>query len=175
MWHIVTFIIAKNVNTPAIILKRLKMELNYENFISSSQEKTTILHRTDKCNLEEILSQGLCVGVDGNLSSTATIQPRDKEKAKNIYFNGEDHGPIVVVLQIPNEIWNEVYYRLRPYVATSKKIGYFHPKRKEYTINPDFVVAWINRAGNQVHLNPFPIIQRKSAKGYEKYLDMMND
>jgi hypothetical protein len=155
------------------------MDLDYLDFICSNSEYHTFLHNTDKDSLELILNEGLLIGVNGNILSNTILQPKNKKKAIEKYEkyknqNGFENKKIAVVLQIPSEIWKSVNRDYNLKEVSSTKIGYFHPKRKEYVINPEYVIAWINKASNQVHLNPFPISQRRPAKGYEKYQFMMS-
>ena len=55
---------------------------------------------------------------------------------------------------------------------TKRALAYFHPVRKEFTVRPEFVVAWIDRKTDEVHLNPYE--DRRPAEGHEKF-DYMFD
>jgi len=141
---------------------------NYKEFIVSTAEHVTFLHRCGKSDLDSVLREGLASWCD-DLSGTATAQPRELESAENIYRNGQTYGNAVAVIRFPREI----YSRAKKFQAlSSKELAYFHPRKKMFTVRPEFVVASIDRETNEVALNPHS--DRKPVEGYEAF-DFMFD
>jgi hypothetical protein len=99
-----------------------------------------------------------------DLSGTATSQPRDIEGAENLYRLGLDHGNRVIVVQFPLRFYDN---RIRGKNLLKRELAYFHPVKRQFTAKPEFVVAWINREDDSVHLNPYP--DRKPLEGHERF------
>lgn len=139
------------------------MNKDYQKWIVSTEENITFLHRCFPDSLDAILKEGLSSWSE-DLSGTATSQPRDLREAENVYRRGKDHGPIVVVVQFPRRLYDT---RIRGKNLLSRKMAYFHPVRKAFTVLPEFVTAWINRETDEVNINPY--LDRRPAQGHEEF------
>jgi len=139
-------------------------KLDFRDYIVGTKQNITFLHRCFKEDVDGILREGLsCWSED--LSGTATMQPRDLRDAEGLYRIGRDHGDAAVVIQFPREKYSQ--NARRGSNLTNRALSYFHPRRGEFTVRPEFVVAWIDRDTDEVHLNPYP--DRKPAAGHEKF------
>ncbi len=124
---------------------------NYEDFIVSTLDELTFLHRCFRSGIEGIMQTGLRSGI--NLQSTATLQPRDLQIAKGLYLAGKDHGDSAVVIKIPRQIWEGVRREDPEYNGCEvmhQDIGY--TLDGDFYVKPEFTKAWIDRNTNEVHL-----------------------
>jgi hypothetical protein len=145
------------------------MDQKYQDFIVSTNEKVTFLHRCSRDSLDSILKEGLSYSAD--INSTATAQPENLAHAEKIYHNGASYGSSVAVIQFPRELYDQTPIKSGNNIL-SKDLAYFHPVRKSFTVKPEFVIAWIDRNTNQVRKNPYK--NRKPLKGHEEFEDMFN-
>jgi hypothetical protein len=120
---------------------------NYQNYIVSTEELNTFLHRTSKTLVDKILKEGLTT--NGNIKTTATLQPKNLEVAINYYLNGKDHGGACVVIQIPKKTWDSARScGYRDDEVMSPAIGFLDMKNHGFTVKPEYVVGWIDRETN---------------------------
>jgi len=146
------------------------MEKDYLKHVASTEAEEVFLHRCFPSSLDGILREGLTSGAD--LSSTATLQPRKLEDADVVYKNYRDHGPVVIVIAFPVELWAEARGKSRRNEIGNRKLGYFHPKRRNFTVQPKFVKGWIDRETDEYHENPYP--DRKPVAGHEEFESSMD-
>ncbi|MBI2629372.1 hypothetical protein HYW74_04790 [Candidatus Pacearchaeota archaeon] len=141
------------------------MTNNYKKYIVSIEQEVRFLHRCFRDNLDKILREGLASGVD--LRSTATLQPKDLETAEGLFNNGKDHGNTIIVLSFPRKVWEESRQKAPFNEVATRKIGYFHPRKKEFVVRPEFVLGWINRNTNEYCPNTYD--ERKPVSGHKEF------
>ena len=140
------------------------MTQDYRKLIVSTPENVTFLHRCFRNSIDSILQGGLSCWHE-DLSGTATAQPRNLDEAEQLYKNGKDFGDSAIIIHFPKELYSANAKRGRN--LTNRALAYFHPIKKQFTVRPEFIVAWIDRNNNQVHENPYP--DRKPTAGHEKF------
>ena len=123
---------------------------NYHKYIVSTEEVNTFLHRTSKTLVDKILQEGLTT--NGNIKTTATLQPKNLDVAINYYLNGKDHGDACVVIQIPKRLWDSARSSgYRDDEIMSPSIGFLDVKNHGFTVKPEYVIGWIDRETNTVY------------------------
>jgi hypothetical protein len=134
------------------------MKKEYEKHIISTPEHQVWLHKTHSSNIESILKQGLYFGA-GDLSSTATIQPREQKNAENSYQQTHKGSNAVIVIKIPKKIANKYYW-----IEDDKKgpghSGYETDRETTYFdrgfyIQRQHIHGWIDKETNEYHENPY--------------------
>ena len=133
---------------------------SYRKHIISTLKHQVWLHRTHTSNIEGILKEGLYYGND--LSSTATLQPREMKKAERVYRQTHKGSNAVVAIKIPEQIARE-YFRQwegmkgsrQAGYETDKRVSYWHPGRKGFAIQRQHVHGWIDRETGEYTENPY--------------------
>ena len=133
----------------------MKKRTDYENFIVSTKENVTFLHRCSLNQAESILKTGL--RTKGDIRGLATIQPQDLEGAIGLYNNGHEYGDKVIIVQIPREVYNHA----------REKVGKWNDPCQDESISTndlslglegfgiiktEFVPGYIDRTTNEVYL-----------------------
>ncbi|MDO8563561.1 MAG: hypothetical protein Q7R87_00975 [Nanoarchaeota archaeon] len=144
--------------------------MEYKKHIVSTKENQTFLHRTDKDLVDIIMQEGLGCGPGGDILGTATWQPNELEKAENSYQRTHKGSDAVVIVNIPS---SKINRRNRSSIAMTKGLGYFHQKRSEFAIRPEFVTGWIDKTNNEYHPNPHK--NRVPPAGHERYESVLED
>lgn len=143
--------------------------VDYKTEIVSTQETCTFLHRTSRNLVDKIMSEGLCCGAD--IRSSATWQPQDLEKAEALFRQTHKGNNAVVVVKIPRKTWETARAKARANGSTAevtfREVGYFNPKKGNFTVRPEFVAGWIDRNSGEYHTNPYP--DRKPVQGHENF------
>ncbi len=143
---------------------------NYQELIISTKEYHSRVHRCFRDSIDKILKEGLLIG-SGEMDSTSSDLPFDLESALNTYESGKDYGDSAVIIRIPRKSWENAKKKLGLSAGQSREISYFHPNKKEYTIKPEFVFAWIDRKTDEVHPNQYR--QTPLPEGHEEYESML--
>jgi hypothetical protein len=120
----------------------------YKLHIVSDDDTCRFIHRTIHENIESILKEGLKCGA-GDLSSTATTQPRDLDTAERIYRLGYPEREVAIVVALPRGS-----FRKADEAGLTPGIGYFHPERGDIAIRPQFIEGWIDRKSDRYYVNP---------------------
>ncbi len=116
------------------------------------------------------MKEGVLCGA-GDFLSTATWQPIDYDRAKALYNQTHKGDNAVVVVKIPCDKINNPGTD-KHLLATVKGIGYFHPKKQEFAIRPEYVSGWIDRDNETYNSNPYE--NRMPVKGFEQFEDMLD-
>jgi hypothetical protein len=126
-----------------------KVEDNYENFIVSSRDFVTCLHRTSIRMLDDILENGpYCMSLsDGSI----TRQPENPSVALARYTSGNVFGMHSIILQFPREQFNTLD-------AMDNFI--YKDKGNIPRIKPEFAVGYIDTRTNEVYLK-FPVKEER--------------
>jgi len=134
------------------------MKKEYQKHIATTDTHQVWLHRTNNSNIENILKKGLNFGA-GNLTSTATLQPKKIDEAENMYKSGKDYGDSVIVIKIPKEIADKHYHSTKELKGrghegyeSDKDVTYY---KDGYVIQRQHVHGWIDRQTDEYHPNPY--------------------
>jgi hypothetical protein len=134
------------------------MKKEYKKHIVTTTEHQVWLHRTHTSNIEEILKKGLYFGT-GDLSSTATLQPRDLEGAENAYQQTHKGSNAVVVIKIPKRIASKYYLQSEGLKGkghegyeADKEVTYFD---SGFYIQRQHIHGWIDKETDEYHPNPY--------------------
>ncbi len=144
--------------------------MEYLRHIFSTEEHQTFLHRTSRDLVDVIMREGLGCGPGGDILGTATWQPNELEKAENLYKLTHKGSDTVIVVSIPSFKINR---RNRSSIAMTKGLGYFHPKRSEFAIRPEFVTGWIDKTNDEYHANQYG--NRLPPAGHERFEEYLED
>lgn len=139
----------KNVNEILDKLQEIfQREVSHPQFLErivvSAPHAPRFLHRTDVETARKIIRVGLHNAL--SLQSTATWQPRDVAQALANYRKKHKGNNAVVVLEIPQAIWNEAHSRdggggevLHPLLGNDQQGG---------TVNPVHVLGFFDQTRN---------------------------
>jgi hypothetical protein len=137
----------------AIYDKEVAYEKAYERFVVSTPNFIRFLHRTALDTVGNIMELGLVCG--NNLLSTSTIQPVDMDSARKSYEMRHKGDQAVIIIEIPRNLWALARKRQGSgHEAMDNSIGYMHPKARDFAIKPQFIVGFIDRRDNRVHISP---------------------
>jgi len=133
------------------------MVKEYQRHIVSTPEHQVWLHRTHVSDIESILKNGLYYAT--NLSSRASLQPVDLEKAESLYRQTHKGSNAVVVIKIPRQIV-ERYYPASGSLKGKRHEGYEGDRNVSYFnggfwIQRQHIHGWIDRETNEYHENPY--------------------
>ncbi|MBP7708339.1 hypothetical protein KA107_01530 [Candidatus Pacearchaeota archaeon] len=136
------------------------MKKEYKKHIVSTDKHQVWLHRTHTSNIENILRNGLSIGID--LPLTATLQPYTLEDAEGSYKNTHKGSNAVVVIKIPREIVSK-YYFPQPGIKGmghegylgDKEVTYWRPESSGFSIQRQHIHGWIDQETNEYHPNPY--------------------
>jgi len=133
------------------------MKKEYQKHIVSTPEHQVWLHRASRDSLDKKLKEGLPVSQSGDLTGTASVQPTELEVAEAVYRNGNGYGGIAIVIKLDRELVDTLKKEgKRPYdYAKDKRVGYWHPQDRAYTIQRKYIHGWIDRDTNEYHPNPY--------------------
>lgn len=134
------------------------MKDEYKKHIVSTKDHQVWLHRTHTSNIEGILKNGLNFRA-GDLSSTATLQPKEIEKAEKYYEMTHKGSNAVVVIKIPQEIAKRHYLQTED-AKGLRHAGYELDKDVTYlnngfNIQRQHIHGWINKDTNEYYENPY--------------------
>lgn len=132
------------------------MKKEYKKHIVSTPEHQVWLHRTHTTNIEKILENGLYFG-SGDLSSTATLQAVDLERAENSYRQTHKGNDAVVVIKIPRRIASKYYLQAEGLKGprhegyeSDKEVTYFD---RGFYIQRQHIHGWIDKKTGVYHPN----------------------
>ena len=126
------------------------MEDEFKKLITEGEDCVTFIHRTFFDSVPRIFRRGLVCGA--NIRTTATMQPRDYGRALELYNSGNAHGDMVVVIQIPSQLWKSVHEFLKGEEIIDDRIGYIFPGQ-DFAVKPGFVIAAIDKRTKAIRYN----------------------
>lgn len=131
----------------------------YKKHIASTKKHQVWLHRTDSTNIDSILRDGLHYGA-GDLSSTATLQSVDLERAEQSYNISHKGSDSVVVIKIPRKVAKRYYPEKRKGIGHTgydqdKEITYWNYERGQISIQRQHIHGWIDKETGEYSPNPY--------------------
>lgn len=158
------------------------MPEDYKTHIVSDNEYTRFIHRCavdkeiypeDKTNnLKKILKEGLVSSPD--LTSIASLQTANQEIEQGIYNAGTLYGALAIIIAFPRQLFENARSKHGiKQIIIDKKLGYFHPIKRNYTVRPEFIEGYIDRTTNEFHPNPYP--DRKPLEGHEEFDHLLEE
>ena len=145
----------------------IKQDLNYEDFIVSTNDVVRFIHKTRIELAEDIMKKGFKFGF--HLPSTATMCSKDLTNAKQNFLKKHQSSNVAILLEFPYDLWMKIRQELRDegdYQTNPSEDDRFSTVIKnksesdeyagfERIIKPQFIMGYIDLRDNSVHLNPY--------------------
>lgn len=151
----------------------------YERFIVSTPYAYRFLHRTNRAIVGKIMEEGLGQfpgGIQQSLhvlESTTTYAPENLEKAREQFQKRHRDDNVVVIIEVPRSIADDAKKRVTQKliaeakggimgIAVSERWNFVQDPIISYRpygpgslmLKPEYVLGYIDREDNSVHLNP---------------------